>query len=131
MKEISGNELFYLLGRPNVKIIDLRPVDAYNGWQIQNESHSGHIKGAKSLPASWSEYIDWIEMNLRALKDMEISSPFLNGKIYIKKGETIHTENSYKYTKQHISDFALIRGLKIKDIYTDAKQWFSVVHFVV
>ena len=72
-----------------------------------------------------------IEMHLKAIREMEISSPYLSGKIHFRKGETIHTENSHKYTKQHISDFAVIRGLKIKDIYSDANQWFSVVHFVV
>ena len=62
MKEISGEELLRLLGQPDIKIIDVRPVDAYNGWQLQNEKRGGHIKGAKSLSASWSKYIDWIEI---------------------------------------------------------------------
>jgi thiosulfate/3-mercaptopyruvate sulfurtransferase len=46
----------------NVKIIDVRPVEAYNGWQLKNEKRSGHIAGAKSLPAKWLNYIDWIEI---------------------------------------------------------------------
>jgi molybdopterin synthase sulfurtransferase len=44
------------------KIIDIRPVDAYNGWQLENEFRGGHIAGAKSLPSKWIKYIDWIEM---------------------------------------------------------------------
>ena len=62
MKEISGEELLRLLGQLDIKIIDVRPVDAYNGWQLQNEKRGGHIKGAKSLSTSWSKYIDWIEI---------------------------------------------------------------------
>src|SRR5665647_2793263 len=62
IKEISTNEVFQLLGKPETKIIDIRPIDAYNGWCLQNESRCGHIKGAKSLPAKWIEYIDWIEI---------------------------------------------------------------------
>ncbi|MFW5762031.1 MAG: sulfurtransferase, partial [Cyclobacteriaceae bacterium] len=44
------------------KIIDIRPVDAYNGWRLQNEKRGGHIKGARSLPAKWTNYMDWIEI---------------------------------------------------------------------
>ena len=43
-------------------IIDVRPVDAYNGWKLRNESRGGHIRHAKSLPVKWTNYIDWIEI---------------------------------------------------------------------
>ena len=46
----------------NIKLIDTRPVDAYNGWKFMNEVRGGHIKGAKSLPYKWTRYMDWIEM---------------------------------------------------------------------
>ncbi|MBW6490818.1 MAG: hypothetical protein K0B15_06430 [Lentimicrobium sp.] len=56
-KEIKG-----LLTNKNVKIVDVRPVEAYNGWKLKNEMRGGHIAGAKSLPAKWLNYIDWIEI---------------------------------------------------------------------
>lgn len=43
-------------------IIDVRPVDAYNGWKLQNEPRGGHIPGAKSLSVKWADYMDWIEI---------------------------------------------------------------------
>ena len=61
-KKISTDDLKALLDDENVKIIDVRPVDAYNGWRLRNEKRGGHIKGAKSLPLKWSKYIDWIEV---------------------------------------------------------------------
>jgi L-histidine N-alpha-methyltransferase len=70
-----------------------------------------------------------IEMHLRARMDLEISTPHLNGKIFLKKGETIHSENSHKYDQAHIHHLAKSTGLKIKDIYTDMNHWFSLVHF--
>ncbi len=51
-----------LLKSKNVTIIDVRPVDAYNGWKCENEIRGGHIKGAKSLPIKWTKYMDWIEI---------------------------------------------------------------------
>jgi len=59
---LSTNELQLLIHTPNLKIIDTRPVDAYNGWKLYNEKRGGHIKGARSLPAKWTKYIDWIEI---------------------------------------------------------------------
>lgn len=62
MKEISGNLLLKLIGRPDTQIIDVRPADAYNGWPLKNEQRGGHVGGARSLPARWADYIDWIEI---------------------------------------------------------------------
>ncbi|MBW6513420.1 MAG: thiosulfate sulfurtransferase [Candidatus Syntrophosphaera sp.] len=62
MKIISTQELRSLIEKNNVKIIDVRPVDAYNGWQLQREKRGGHIKGAKSLSDKWTDYPNWIDI---------------------------------------------------------------------
>ncbi len=59
---VSTNELKKLRENKNVITVDIRPVDAYNGWRLHNESRGGHIKGAKSLPMKWTTYMDWIEI---------------------------------------------------------------------
>ncbi len=61
-ENISTRQLVDLLGKPSSKVLDVRPVEAYNGWVLQNEPRGGHIKGAKSLPEKWLKYIDWIEI---------------------------------------------------------------------
>ncbi len=60
--EVSTAELLQLLDKKETKIIDVRCADAYNGWQMQNEPRAGHIQNARSLPAKWINYLDWIEM---------------------------------------------------------------------
>ncbi len=74
IKEIFTNELLGILEENETKIIDVRTVDAYNGWKFQNEVRGGHIKNAKSLPAKWLKYIDWIEIvrHKNILKDDKI-----------------------------------------------------------
>ena len=62
MKELSTENVVELLDKDEVKIVDVRPVDAYNGWKFQKEIRGGHIKGAKSLPVKWTTYMDWIEI---------------------------------------------------------------------
>ena len=39
---ISTEELFNILGESNSQIIDIRPVEAYNGWKIKKEERGGH-----------------------------------------------------------------------------------------
>ena len=41
-------------------------------------------------------------------------------------GETIHTENSYKYTREGFGRMASEAGFQITDVWTDASRWFSV-----
>jgi 3-mercaptopyruvate sulfurtransferase SseA len=62
LKEITTADLAGRLGKEQVCLIDVRPVDAYNGWTLQNEARGGHIRGARSLPGKWTRYLDWIEM---------------------------------------------------------------------
>ncbi|MBE9469097.1 MAG: L-histidine N(alpha)-methyltransferase, partial [Bacteroidetes bacterium] len=50
-------------------------------------------------------------------------------KIRIKKGETIHTENSYKFINADIKKIADYGRLKVEKIYTDKNNWFSLVHY--
>ncbi|HDT12023.1 MAG TPA: sulfurtransferase, partial [Candidatus Marinimicrobia bacterium] len=61
MKEITTSELYEHMSR-GALVIDVRPVDAYNGWRLQGEERGGHIFGAKSLPFKWTNYMDWIEI---------------------------------------------------------------------
>ena len=62
MNELLTHQMIELLDNSDVKIIDVRPVDAYNGWKLQGEIRGGHIEGAKSLPVKWTDYMDWIEV---------------------------------------------------------------------
>ncbi len=62
MNQISTKELSNFIKDEEGTVIDVRPVDAYNGWELENEVRGGHIKGAKSLPLKWTNYIDWIEI---------------------------------------------------------------------
>jgi len=70
-----------------------------------------------------------IEMHLEANKDLVIQSPFFETPINFEKGDSIHTENSHKYTFEIIAELAKITDLEIKNYYTDSKDWFALVEF--
>ena len=37
IQNISTIELSKIIDEPNVQIIDIRPIEAYNGWKLKNE----------------------------------------------------------------------------------------------
>lgn len=59
---VSTNEVLNSLDKPEVQIIDVRPIDAYNGWCLLGEKRGGHIPGSRTLPYKWTKYMDWIEI---------------------------------------------------------------------
>jgi 3-mercaptopyruvate sulfurtransferase SseA len=59
---LSTQGLGALLDDPAVQLVDVRPIDAYNGWRLRGEARGGHVRGARALPAKWSRYMDWIEI---------------------------------------------------------------------
>jgi L-histidine Nalpha-methyltransferase len=65
-----------------------------------------------------------IEMHLQAKQDVTVSWP---GQIRrFKRGEDIHTENSYKWTVAGFADLLIQAGFQKPVSWTDEKGWFSV-----
>ncbi|MCG8344045.1 MAG: thiosulfate sulfurtransferase [Chlorobiales bacterium] len=59
LKEFTTETLLISLERREAAIIDVRSINAYNGWSMQGEARGGHIKGAKTLPEKWLDYPQW------------------------------------------------------------------------
>lgn len=87
-----------------------------------NPDHFAHV-------AFFNEDKSRIEMHLKAKEDIRITSPLLNNEIILEKGETIHTENSYKFSMDQISDLEKTSGLKINQLFTDENSWFTLILF--
>ncbi len=62
VKEISTKKLEKIIGDTSHRVFDVRPVDAYNGWALQGEKRGGHISGAKTLPVTWTDEVEWDEI---------------------------------------------------------------------
>lgn len=68
-----------------------------------------------------------IEMHLVSLLDQQVK---LNEEVFsFSKGETIHTENSYKYSIKEFNTLAKQSGFISKHVWTDKESKFSV-HFL-
>lgn len=70
-----------------------------------------------------------IEMHLESLKAQEIR---IGGhSIRFRRGETIHTENSYKYSVREFQDLAAAAGLAPVECWMDPDRLFGVHYLVV
>ncbi|RZL36861.1 MAG: L-histidine N(alpha)-methyltransferase [Rubrivivax sp.] len=66
-----------------------------------------------------------IEMHLRATQPLELR---LGGEAYnFNEGETLHTENSHKYTVEGFQALAARAGFTPGKVWTDPNRWFAVL----
>ena len=76
--------------------------------------------------ARWNDRESRIEMHLESLIQQEVSIPALDLTINFRRGETIHTENSYKFTPESVDGLLTRSGFAVERSWTDAKNWFGV-----
>jgi L-histidine N-alpha-methyltransferase len=70
-----------------------------------------------------------VEMHLvsGAAQDVTISN--LQRAFHFEPNETIHTENSYKYTPESIEKHAEAAGFRVSELFTDERNWFALALF--
>ena len=67
-----------------------------------------------------------MEMHLISKIDQQLYIGALGKTFSLKKGESIHTENSYKYSVNQITALAEDTGFSIEKNFTDKKRWFNL-----
>ena len=67
-----------------------------------------------------------VEMHLEAQE--KITVKWAGGQRDFVQGETIHTENSYKYAPTEFSALLQRAGFKLIESWTDARDWFMVCY---
>jgi L-histidine N-alpha-methyltransferase len=68
-----------------------------------------------------------IEMHLVSKLDQLIRIGSIGKTFYFKKGETIHTENSYKYSQNRVKKLVKDAGLEIIKAFTDPKKQYTLI----
>ncbi|NOZ75115.1 MAG: L-histidine N(alpha)-methyltransferase [FCB group bacterium] len=68
-----------------------------------------------------------IEMYLVSTERQTVALEALNRRFTFEDGEPIHTENSQKYTPDLIQELLSQSGFHRESMWTDPRQWFSVV----
>jgi len=88
------------------------------------------LLGADFMLADWAHMARYdpvqsrIEMHLRALRDVCVRWP--GGERCFRAGQTLHTESSYKYTRQSFLALLHDAGFAHAACWTDEQAWFAV-----
>jgi L-histidine Nalpha-methyltransferase len=77
--------------------------------------------------AFYNEEAGRIEMHLISRKDQAVRVGGMD--FFFKRGETIHTENSYKYHIEEFQELARCAGWKSVEAWTDAEDLFSLQYY--
>ena len=83
--------------------------------------------GAFEHLAFYNEKESRIEMHLRSAKRQRVRVPGAGLDFVLEEGETIHTENSHKYSPAAIEGMACSAGLETVRVWQDAESMFAVV----
>ena len=94
----------------------LRSVNSIVGGKLDKKNFKHH--------AFFNDKEKRIEMHL--ISKVKHSVNILNQIINFKKGESIHTENSYKYTLEGFSKLSKNSGFRISQILKDENNLFSI-----
>jgi L-histidine N-alpha-methyltransferase len=76
--------------------------------------------------ARWNEGHSRIEMHLESLLAQKVALRALDMEVRFGLGETIHTENSYKFTDQRVTALLTRAGFKLRRQWSDPEKWFTV-----
>jgi L-histidine N-alpha-methyltransferase len=76
--------------------------------------------------AVWNRFRSRIEMHLGNQLPQTVKIPSLDLRLEFQAGETIHTENSYKYQPRQAETMLRAAGFAPEETWTDEKGWFSV-----
>ncbi len=74
----------------------------------------------------WNEREARIEMHLESLVSQEVAIPSLDLNVGFRRGETIHTENSYKFTPETAAKLLDRAGFAVLKGWSDERRWFGV-----
>jgi dimethylhistidine N-methyltransferase len=83
-------------------------------------AHFAHV-------ARWNEAESRMEMHIESLRPQSVAIQALNMDFDFAEGETIHTENSYKYRDGEAETLLRAAGFDPVQQWNDANGWFSVL----
>ncbi|MEO5934036.1 MAG: L-histidine N(alpha)-methyltransferase [Duganella sp.] len=134
----AGDDGGLLIGVDLVKdgaVLDAAYDDAIGvtaAFNLNMLRHVNHLIGADFDVRQWRHHAFFnaaesrIEMHLEARDALTVR--WQGGERRFARGERIHTEDSYKYTRQSFVGMLEQAGFATNRVWTDAANWFAVVH---
>ena len=76
--------------------------------------------------ATWNPVESRMEMHLVSIRDHHVFIPDAEARLHFAKGETIHTENSYKFTRESVRFLLEEANFGVEQTWMDSRGWYSV-----
>jgi len=76
--------------------------------------------------ARWNRVESRIEMHLESTRDQWVNIPAAELSVRFAAFETIHTENSYKFTRKTLAALLDESGFTVEQTWTDPRQWYAL-----
>jgi|SRR6185369_2549296 dimethylhistidine N-methyltransferase len=93
---------------------------------INRELHADFDLDTFQHRAVWNPNQSRIEMHLESLRTQVVNIEALGMNVHFARGETIHTENSYKFTMPMVEAIAINGGFTLERTWSDPRNWFTV-----
>ncbi len=100
----------------NLNLLHRLNHELHANFDLAHFSHAAHFNTAHSR----------IEMHLRSTRRQTVRIPALGLSVLFQPNESIHTENSYKFTCESIADLLKASGFSVAETFTDANDYFAV-----
>lgn len=94
--------------------------------RLNRELGANFVLDAFEHRAVWNASASRMEMHLDSKRNQTVRIPPLDRSFQFKRGESIHTENSYKFTSEYVEDMLLKSGFMLEQSWYDADRWFGV-----
>lgn len=94
--------------------------------RIRRELEAGFRPRLFRHRAVWNERESRVEMHLESLVAQEVAIPTLDLTVSFRRGESIHTENSYKFTQDSATSLLARSGFAVRHDWTDDRRWYGV-----
>ena len=94
--------------------------------RINRELQGDFVLGQFHHRAIYNSAAERVEMHLISRVNQVVTIPRANLEVAFLEGESIHTENSHKYTVEGLHRLAAATGFKEEEAWTDPKEWFRV-----
>jgi uncharacterized SAM-dependent methyltransferase len=94
--------------------------------RLNRELGANFDAGSFRHRALWNSVESRIEMHLESTQEQDVSIEHVDIDLHFVPRETIHTENSYKFTDQAIRSLLEEVGFEIKGTWKDRRDWYAL-----
>jgi L-histidine Nalpha-methyltransferase len=94
--------------------------------RLNRELGANFDTGCFQHRARWNRAQSRMEMHLKSTRDQCVNIPAAQLSIEFAAFETIHTENSYKFTRNTLGALLEDAGFSIQQTWTDPRQWYAL-----